>query len=123
MSEANWAWMRRAWKRKGHTPASSRAAHTSYGSAAGSISSLHLSLRGALMKTLSRSLFAVVLGTALGLAGTAAQAKTLTLCWAAWDPANALVELSKDFTNQSGVEMKFEFGTLTTYADRFLNDF
>src|SRR5271166_2464690 len=27
-----------------------------------------------------------------------AQAKQITLCWAAWDPANALVELSKDFT-------------------------
>ena len=27
-----------------------------------------------------------------------AQAEDLTLCWAAWDPANALVELSKDFT-------------------------
>ena len=27
-----------------------------------------------------------------------AQDKTITLCWAAWDPANALVELSKDFT-------------------------
>ena len=26
--------------------------------------------------------------------------KTITLCWAAWDPANALVELSKDFTAQ-----------------------
>src|SRR6202171_880109 len=74
------------------------------------------------MKTLSRSLFAVVLGTALGLAGTAAQAKTLTLCWAAWDPANALVELSKDFTKQSGVEMKFEFVPWTSYADRFLNE-
>ena len=31
----------------------------------------------------------------------AAQAEQLTLCWAAWDPANALVELSKDFTAQS----------------------
>jgi len=27
-----------------------------------------------------------------------AKADQLTLCWAAWDPANALVELSKDFT-------------------------
>ena len=28
----------------------------------------------------------------------AAADKQLTLCWAAWDPANALVELGKDFT-------------------------
>ena len=38
-----------------------------------------------------------------------AQGKQLTLCWAAWDPANALVELGKDFTKQSGIEMKYEF--------------
>jgi multiple sugar transport system substrate-binding protein len=46
----------------------------------------------------------------------------LTLCWAAWDPANALVELSKDFTKESGIEMKFEFVPWTSYADRFLNE-
>ncbi len=58
-----------------------------------------------------------------GLAGTAeAQDKTLTLCWAAWDPANALVELSKDFEAQSGIKMKFEFVPWTNYADRFLNE-
>ncbi len=34
----------------------------------------------------------------MGSAAAQAQGKTITLCWAAWDPANALVELSKDFT-------------------------
>lgn len=53
---------------------------------------------------------------------TAAQAEELTLCWAAWDPANALVELSKDFTAESGIDMKFEFVPWTNYADRFLNE-
>jgi multiple sugar transport system substrate-binding protein len=52
----------------------------------------------------------------------AAHAEDLTLCWAAWDPANALVELSKDFTKQSGIGMKFEFVPWTSYADRFLNE-
>ena len=51
-----------------------------------------------------------------------AQAKSLTLCWAAWDPANALVELSKDFTTESGIEMKFEFVPWTNYTERFLNE-
>jgi multiple sugar transport system substrate-binding protein len=51
-----------------------------------------------------------------------AQAKDLTLCWAAWDPANALVELSKDFTAETGIAMKFEFVPWTNYADRFLNE-
>ena len=37
---------------------------------------------------------------ASGLATSAmadGHATDLTLCWAAWDPANALIELSKDF--------------------------
>ena len=45
-----------------------------------------------------------------------------TLCWAAWDPANALVELSKDFTAKTGIGMKFEFVPWTNFADRFLNE-
>ena len=44
------------------------------------------------------------------------------MCWAAWDPANALVELGKDFTKESGIEMKYEFVPWTSYADRFLNE-
>jgi multiple sugar transport system substrate-binding protein len=67
-----------------------------------------------------------VLASALGVgAGTTpahAQGKTITLCWAAWDPANALVELSKDFTAKTGIGMKFEFVPWTNYADRFLNE-
>src|SRR5712664_2924163 len=51
-----------------------------------------------------------------------AQTKTITLCWAAWDPANALVELSKDFTAKSGVQMKFEFVPWPNFADRMLNE-
>ena len=51
-----------------------------------------------------------------------AQPKPLTLCWAAWDPANALVQLSKDFTAKTGTAMKFEFVPWTSFADRFLNE-
>ena len=61
----------------------------------------------------------------LGMFGgteASAQSKQLTLCWAAWDPANALVELGKDFTKESGIEMKYEFVPWTSYADRFLNE-
>ena len=57
----------------------------------------------------------------LGLAGTAS-ADNLTLCWAAWDPANALIELSKDFEAQSGNTMSFEFVPWTNFADRMLNE-
>ncbi|MGA1599741.1 MAG: ABC transporter substrate-binding protein [bacterium] len=51
-----------------------------------------------------------------------AQAESLTLCWAAWDPANALVEMSKDFTAQTGIEMNFEFVPWPNFADRMLNE-
>lgn len=62
-----------------------------------------------------------------GLAGatlpaTSAQAADLTLCWAAWDPANALVEMSKDFEAQSGHKMSFEFVPWPNFADRMLNE-
>ena len=75
------------------------------------------------MKSISK----MTLGLASALlASTAvssvAQAEDLTLCWAAWDPANALVELSKDFTAETGIGMKFEFVPWTNYADRFLNE-
>lgn len=59
---------------------------------------------------------------ALGLSAAAAQAENLTLCWAAWDPANALVELSKDFTAQTGHTMSFEFVPWPNFADRMLNE-
>src|ERR1700744_80363 len=78
------------------------------------------------LKWLGSAAASLALGaTGLGLFGSgeaAAQGKQLTLCWAAWDPANALVELGKDFTKQSGIEMKYEFVPWTSYADRFLNE-
>jgi multiple sugar transport system substrate-binding protein len=57
-----------------------------------------------------------------GVLSTAAAAEELTLCWAAWDPANALVELSRDFEASSGHTMNFEFVPWTSFADRMLNE-
>ena len=51
-----------------------------------------------------------------------AYADDLTLCWAAWDPANALIELSKDFEGKSGHNMSFEFVPWPNFADRMLNE-
>ena len=51
-----------------------------------------------------------------------AVADDLTLCWASWDPANALVELSKDFEKESGHRMSFEFVPWPNFADRMLNE-
>lgn len=53
---------------------------------------------------------------------TAAHAADLTLCWAAWDPANALIELSKEFEEKSGHTMNFEFVPWPNFADRMLNE-
>ncbi len=65
----------------------------------------------------------VIAGAMLSLGhAPAAQADNLTLCWAAWDPANALVELSKGFEEESGHTMSFEFVPWTSFADRMLNE-
>ena len=63
-----------------------------------------------------------VLAGATAAGSSSAQADELTLCWAAWDPANALVELSKDFEAKSGHTMKFEFVPWPNFADRMLNE-
>jgi len=76
------------------------------------------------MKTFRRNAWAAALVAGAGLFSAAANAqdKSLTLCWAAWDPANALVELSKDFTAKTGIQMKFEFVPWPNFAARMLNE-
>jgi multiple sugar transport system substrate-binding protein len=76
------------------------------------------------MKTFRRNAWAAALVAGAGLfpAAANAQDKSLTLCWAAWDPANALVELSKDFTAKTGIQMKFEFVPWPNFAARMLNE-
>lgn len=73
------------------------------------------------MKT-SRILLATSAAAITGFGVTSASAADLTLCWAAWDPANALVELSKDFEAESGHNMSFEFVPWPNFADRMLNE-
>jgi multiple sugar transport system substrate-binding protein len=73
------------------------------------------------MKT-AKLLAATALVAASGFTASNAQAADLTLCWAAWDPANALVELSKEFESQSGHTMNFEFVPWPNFADRMLNE-
>ncbi|MBT8433362.1 MAG: ABC transporter substrate-binding protein [Gammaproteobacteria bacterium] len=70
-----------------------------------------------LKSTLGISMLAVI-----AFGSTSAKAEDLTLCWAAWDPANALVELSKDFEAKSGHNMSFEFVPWPNFADRMLNE-
>ena len=70
----------------------------------------------------SKSLTASAIVAMSALGATGAQADELTLCWAAWDPANALIELSKDFEEKSGHRMSFEFVPWPNFADRMLNE-
>ncbi|MEM7505744.1 MAG: ABC transporter substrate-binding protein [Pseudomonadota bacterium] len=65
---------------------------------------------------------AALLTVSTGMATSEAAADDLTLCWAAWDPANALIELSKDFEAKSGHNMSFEFVPWPNFADRMLNE-
>jgi len=73
------------------------------------------------MKRMDAAGFGALLAVSLAFP-TAASAEDLTLCWAAWDPANALVELSKDFEAESGHRMNFEFVPWPNFADRMLNE-
>lgn len=79
-------------------------------------------MKQVLKKVPGLSAMAIAAALSLGGSGAHAQDKTITLCWAAWDPANALVELSKDFTAKSGIRMKFEFVPWPNFADRMLNE-
>ena len=74
------------------------------------------------MKRLAPIPLAVAALALLGSTTAQAQGKQLTLCWAAWDPANALVELSKDFTAKTGIAMKYEFVPWPNFAQRMLNE-
>lgn len=76
-------------------------------------------MRGALFNKMATG--AVLAGIG-GVTAGQVQAADLTLCWASWDPANALVELSKDFEDQSGHRMSFEFVPWPNFADRMLNE-
>ncbi len=69
-----------------------------------------------------RNLLAFASIALTGVSSSAAMAEDLTLCWASWDPANALVELSKDYETKSGNTMHFEFVPWPNFADRMLNE-
>jgi multiple sugar transport system substrate-binding protein len=71
---------------------------------------------------MNKKLTYVVASFAITAAAGVAQAEDLTLCWASWDPANALTELSKDFEQQSGHNMSFEFVPWPNFAARMLNE-
>ena len=76
--------------------------------------------------TISFQKLTIAAGVATGLMSlgmaTQAQAENLTLCWASWDPANALVSLSKEFEAKTGNKMSFEFVPWPNFADRMLNE-
>lgn len=77
--------------------------------------------RSGSIRSIAAAALTVAALTVFAIPQAFAQDKTLTLCWAAWDPANALVQLDKDFTQQTGIHMKYEFVPWTSYASHFIN--
>lgn len=71
---------------------------------------------------MNKKLTYTVASLAIAAGANTAQAEELTLCWASWDPANALIELSRDFERESGHTMNFEFVPWPNFADRMLNE-
>lgn len=71
---------------------------------------------------MNKKLTYTVASLAIAAGANTAQAEELTLCWASWDPANALTELSRDFERESGHTMNFEFVPWPNFADRMLNE-
>ncbi|HJL86774.1 MAG TPA: extracellular solute-binding protein, partial [SAR324 cluster bacterium] len=69
-----------------------------------------------------KTLISAVIFTVISISSISAADRYITLGWAAWDPANALVELSKDFTKETGIEMRYEFVPWPNFADRMLNE-
>jgi len=74
------------------------------------------------MQTIPRLTTLTLLAAGASFSSGAAHADDLTLCWAAWDPANALVELSKGFQTESGHDVGFEFIPWPNFADRMMNE-
>ncbi len=74
------------------------------------------------MNRIRTTFLAALLGTGLLLGNASAQARDLTLCWAQWNPAKALVELSKDFTAKTGITMEFVLPPWTSFYGGSLND-
>jgi multiple sugar transport system substrate-binding protein len=68
------------------------------------------------------SLLIALLLTAISVGAAQAGDKYITVGWAAWDPANALMELSKDFTKETGIEVRGEFIPWPSFQERVFTE-
>ncbi|MBN1349107.1 extracellular solute-binding protein [candidate division KSB1 bacterium] len=55
--------------------------------------------------------------------GDKAIEKSITICWAEWDPANYLMQLVKDFEKETGIAVKSEFIPWGNFQDRVFAEF
>lgn len=69
----------------------------------------------------------VVIGLAISIIAFGCAKKeekpTLTIMWAAWEPANLLLEMSKEFTEETGIEVKPNFVPWPQYHDKMFTEF
>ena len=76
------------------------------------------------MKKVGIILVGVMLLVGLMATGGLAQKNvTLRVCWAAWEPADLLIALSKDFTEKTGVVVKGAFVPWPQYHDKVFSEF
>jgi multiple sugar transport system substrate-binding protein len=68
----------------------------------------------------SRGWFCVLVVAALAR-DVHAESKEITICWADWDPAYALKEVSKDFSKRTGIATRFDLVLWTNFTGTFLN--
>lgn len=61
--------------------------------------------------------------TAFGCAKKEKEKPTLTIMWAEWEPANLLLEMSKEFTKETGIEVKANFVPWPQYHDKMFTEF
>ena len=67
-------------------------------------------------------LASLVVALGLSVSAVQAQEKSITVGWAAWDPANALIELSKDFTRETGIAVRGEFIPWPTFQEKIFTE-
>ena len=83
--------------------------------------------RGGAVTRIKSNFYTLLIASLIAIVSISGRAKeevTLTIIWAEWDPANFLVELSKDFTKETGIQVivdaipwpQFETKVFTAFA-------
>ena len=64
---------------------------------------------------------AVTVALGASAAPARAESRSITICWADWDPAYGLKEISREFTRKTGIATRFDLVPWTNFTGTFLN--